>query len=377
MAKTLYDFCIERDEFELLVQWDKQKNGELTPRDVTKGSHKKIWWKCAFGHSWQAVVYTRTGQHSSCPYCTGRLLSPSARVLADECPELVKEWHPSKNADLTPYDVAPGSHQRVWWKCKMGHEWIAQVKSRTQGAKCPVCSNKKVQIGVNDLGTTYPEIAAQWHKTKNGTLTPRSVVFGNHRKVWWQCEKGHEWEATILSRTSNGNGCPICAGKVVIPGINDLASQKPHIAAQWHPSKNGVLTPQEVTPYSNRYVWWFCDKGHEYRTAIAHRTQAESDCPYCKNRKVLAGFNDLATLEPKIAAQWHEELNGTLTPQMVTAGSHKKVWWQCSEGHVWRAVIYSRTGGRKCGCPVCSGRVKESKQLRYADIMAERRCRSG
>ena len=372
MAKSLYDFCIEKDEFELLVQWDKQKNGELTPRDVSHGSHKKIWWKCAFGHSWQAVVYTRTGQHSGCPYCTGRMLPPSARVLADECPELTKEWHPTKNAGLTPYDVPPGTHQRVWWQCENGHEWLAQVNSRVRGSKCPVCSNKKVQIGVNDLGTTHPEIAAQWHPTKNGTLKPQSVVYGNHRKVWWRCEKGHEWEATILSRTTLGNGCPVCAGKVVIPGVNDLASQKPHVAAQWHPTKNGVLMPRDVTPYSNRYVWWVCEKGHEYRTVIAHRSQSESDCPYCKNRKVLAGFNDLATIEPKIAQQWHPELNEPLTPQMVTPGSAKKVWWQCAEGHIWRAVIYSRTGDKKCGCPVCSGKVKESKQIRYADIIAER-----
>ena len=87
---------------------------------------------------------------------------------------------------------------------------------------------------------------------------------------------------------------------------------------------------------------------------------------------MLAGFNDLATLEPKIAEQWHPEFNEPLTPQMVTPGSAKKVWWQCAEGHIWRAVIYSRTGGKKCGCPVCSGKVKESRQIRYADIMAER-----
>jgi hypothetical protein len=116
-----------------------------------------------------------------------------------------------------------------------------------------------------------------------------------------------------------------------------------------------------------------CDKGHEYYTVIAHRAQNASGCPYCSGRKVLAGFNDLATIKPKIAEQWHPELNGDLTPQMVTIGSHKKVWWQCADGHVWKAIIYSRTGARKSGCPVCSGKVTESKQIRYADIMAQRK----
>lgn len=373
MAKSLYDFCIEREEFDLLVQWDKQKNGTFTPKNIKKGSHRKVWWKCPLGHSWQAVVYTRTGQYSGCPFCAGKLLPPSGKNLADAYPELAKEWHPTKNVGLTPRGVAPGSHQRVWWQCEKGHEWIAQIKSRAQGARCPICSNKKVQAGINDLATTHPAIAAQWHETKNGALTPRTVVYGSSRKVWWQCEKGHEWQAPVVSRTSMGNGCPVCAGKVVLPGVNDLASQKPHIAFQWHPTKNGTLTPRDVTPYSNKYVWWLCEKGYEYRTAIAYRAQSETDCPYCKNRKVLPGFNDLETLEPKLAAQWHPELNQPLTPRMVTVGSSKKVWWQCADGHVWKAVIYSRTGDKKCGCPICSGRAKTA--LRYQETFPQKQGR--
>ena len=91
---------------------------------------------------------------------------------------------------------------------------------------------------------------------------------------------------------------------------------------------------------------------------IAHRAQSGSGCPYCTNRKVLAGFNDLAALEPAVAKEWHPTLNGALTPEMVTAGSHRKVWWQCALGHVWKAAIYPRTGKQRCGCPVCAGRTR-------------------
>ena len=129
--------------------------------------------------------------------------------------------------------------------------------------------------------------------------------------------------------------------------------------------------PNQVTPFSNRRAWWICEKGHEYNTVIAHRTQSSSGCPYCSNRKVLAGYNDLATIKPKIAEQWHPALNGELTPQTVTAGSRKKVWWQCSAGHIWRAVIYSRAGPQTCGCPVCAGKINESRQLRYEKILTE------
>ncbi len=144
-----------------------------------------------------------------------------------------------------------------------------------------------------------------------------------------------------------------------------MASAFPDIAAQWHPAKNGSLTPRCCAPASNRRVWWLCPLGHEYQAAVGARTVSGSDCPYCTGRKVLKGFNDLAAVEPKIAAQWHPTLNGALTPEAVTAGSARKVWWQCADGHVWKAVIYSRTGKEKCGCPVCAGRFNRARQLRY------------
>ena len=106
---------------------------------------------------------------------------------------------------------------------------------------------------------------------------------------------------------------------------------------------------------SSAMTWWRCDKGHSFTMRVAFRTTREQSCPYCARRKVLAGYNDLATVEPRIAAEWHPTLNGSLTPEMVTAGSRKKVWWECAYGHVWKAAIYSRAGKRKCGCPVCAG----------------------
>ena len=103
---------------------------------------------------------------------------------------------------------------------------------------------------------------------------------------------------------------------------------------------------------------------------IAQRVQRGSGCPYCTNRKVLPGFNDLATVQPLIARQWHPTLNGGLTPEMVTAGSNRKVWWQCPLGHTWKAVVYSRAGSQRCGCPICAGKGKQ-KNVRYEEILAE------
>ena len=98
--------------------------------------------------------------------------------------------------------------------------------------------------------------------------------------------------------------------------------------------------------------------GHEYPASVGSRNSMGSGCPYCTSRKVLRGFNDLATVEPKVAKEWAQDMNGLLTPSMVTTGSHKRVWWRCAEGHVWRAVIFTRARGKFVGCPVCSGRAK-------------------
>lgn len=121
-----------------------------------------------------------------------------------------------------------------------------------------------------------------------------------------------------------GPGCPVCAGAGDYPGENDMASLFPELAREWNPEKNGTLRPSQVTPASKRRVWWICPLGHTYAAAVGARTGQGSGCPYCAGKKVLAGFNDLATTQPCIAAQWHPTLNGALTPQMVTAGSHKR-----------------------------------------------------
>ena len=372
MRTTLYDYCVEHDRPELLREWDGAKNAPLSPRDITYGSKRSVWWICDKRHEWRAMVYTRAGAGSGCPYCAGKRAWAGTNDLASQRPDLAKQWHPVKNRPLTPADVPLGSHHKAWWRCEKGHEWQAEVKSRSMGGTdCPYCANRQIVPGENDLAATHPDLARQWHPTKNGTLTPRDVLAGTRRKVWWRCEKGHEWAAAVASRAVSGAGCPVCAGKTVIPGENDLAGLFPELACQWHPTRNGALSPESVTPYSNRRVWWRCPLGHEYQAGVGPRTVSGSGCPYCAGRKALAGFNDLSTLEPEVAAQWHPTLNGGLTPSMVTAGSHRKVWWTCPSGHVWKAAVYARAGPQKNGCPVCAGKARPDRMERYRLTLAD------
>ena len=365
MRKSLYDYCRETGETVLLDEWARDENG-FGPEEVSYGSKVKCWWRCAKGHLYQASVTSRTNEHTGCPYCCGRTPVPGENDLATLYPQLAAEWDAEKNGDLTPQDVLPGSHRYVWWTCPEGHSWRSAVKSRAAGAGCPVCAGRRLSPGENDLASSSPRLALEWDSEKNYPLTPHDVFPGSSRRVWWRCAHGHEWRARISSRTG-GAGCPYCAGKRVNAGENDLATANPRLAQEWDAEKNAPLTPQDVTPYSNRRVWWRCALGHEFQAVIAARNTSGSDCPYCTGRRVLPGFNDLASQQPRVAAQWAQDLNGSLTPEMVTTGSHKKVWWRCSEGHVWRAVIFTRARGNFCGCPVCAGRVKRrTKEFAYA-----------
>ena len=193
---------------------------------------------------------------------------------------LLREWDTARNAPLTPQAVTYGSHTPVWWRCENGHEWEAVVYTRTHGSGCPFCAGKKAQAGFNDLATQYPELARQWDYTKNIPVLPADVTTGSHRLVWWKCEKGHSWRASVRSRVS-GNGCPVCAGRQLLAGENDLATRFPELAQEWDRQKNGTLTPESAIPGSSRRVCWHCKAGHSLFSSISSRAYRNSWCPFC------------------------------------------------------------------------------------------------
>ena len=272
-------------------------------------------------------------------------------------PELAKDWNYEKNGNIRPEHFAMSSGKKAWWKCQKGHEWQARIADRNSGKGCPYCSGQKVLKGINDLQTINPHLAEEWNYEKNNGLTPEDVMSNSGEKVWWKCSQGHEWQATISSRNS-GNGCPYCSGRFAVKGKSDLQTINPHLAEEWNYVKNNGLTPADVTSNSHRKAWWKCSKGHEWQASIADRNQGRG-CPYCAGKKVLPGYNDLATTNPELALEWHPNRNEPLYPTMVTSGSHKKVWWKCNKGHEWQATIDKRNRGNRC--PVCAREKRKTK----------------
>lgn len=270
---------------ELAKEWHSTKNGKLTPFDVGEGSGKKVWWKCAEGddHQWLASLSKRSNGRG-CPVCVGQKVVYS-NSLANTHPDLLEEWHPTKNKSINPEEITAGSSKKsIWWICQKNeaHIWKAFPSERNRGRGCPYCTGRRVDV-TNNLAENYPDVAMEWHPTKNGDLLPSQVVSGSGKNVWWQCPVGedHEWKTTIDNRVRKGVGCPICSNYIIIES-NSLGTKNPELAKEWHPTKNGDLTPFQVGEGSEKKVWWKCPKGedHEWPATLTNRKKGKG-CPYC------------------------------------------------------------------------------------------------
>ncbi|TGN72318.1 hypothetical protein E5083_29950 [Streptomyces bauhiniae] len=484
---------------EVARQWHPSRNGDLTADSVAAGSSRKVWWLGPCGHEWQAVVHTRRNG-CGCPYCGNRKVG-YGNDLVTQFPEVARDWHPTRNTGLQPEQTAPKSNRKVWWLGLCGHEWQAVVANRTaRRSGCPYCANQKVGYG-NDLATRHPELAAQWHPTRNADLMPHQIPYGARINAWWRCASGHEWRAMVFKRSA-GSSCDRCkligvsevevrafaelrhvlgghvkplrrdarlpmprwqhlrvdmilgdvaveydgshwhkdkaardrdktdhlqrAGYKVIRvrehplaligpydtrapraarpfqvaaavlqkmidedflpaatardaaatyiaggrlvardeadravnalrvrehGSRSLAALFPQIAEQWHPHLNGELSPKQVTARSGKEVWWLCAAGHAWRARVDQRVGKGTGCGFCSGRYVT-GSTSLAALRPDLAAQWHPTLNGALLPEHVTPHTRRAVWWLCPMGHAAEDAVSNRTKGMVCEhCP--------------------------
>jgi hypothetical protein len=331
--------------------WHPEKNRGRTPDQFTQKSNLKVWWKCENGHEWYAAIISmRYNPH--CPYCHPGQGASHKYNLAIDNPELARQWHPDKNGPLLPSHFTPYSSKEVWWKCSKGHEWIAPIAVRQNRPNCPLCS-KRSDKNYN-LANVAPQVVPFWHPTKNGDLTPADCLPGSGKKVWWRCEKGHEWQRNINVMRINQD-CLVCR-KLHLEKTRNLQVQNPELAREWHPVKNGDLTPDKVSSHAPIKVWWLCPKGHEYRASVLNRNRADGKgrgCPYCAGRKDLSK-ESLAILRPDLAKEWHPEKNGDLTPANVSTVNARAVWWRCKNGHEWQATIKTRVRGKRGAlCPYC------------------------
>ncbi|MBE5969708.1 MAG: hypothetical protein E7242_05690 [Lachnospiraceae bacterium] len=333
--------------------WDVESNNGITADMVNATSNRVYWWKCEFGHSYKASPSNRLGTGDGCPYCSGKRVLKGFNDLNFKRQDLAKKWDYVMNNPLKPTEVTVGSQKRVWWKCDKGHSFKSIVSTQVNHPiQCPICSNRQVLKGFNDLETTDAWLVREWNYSRNKDKTPDKFCRTNSCKVWWICEEGHEWPATINSR-AKGAKCPYCTGRIPIPGKTDLATIRPELLKEWNYDKNKDISPKEFKEFSNKTVWWKCSKcNSEWQALISSRTNG-TGCPFCANQKFKTGVNDLKTLYPDLAKEWNYQKNAK-KPEEVIAGGNKKYWWICKKEHEWFATVNSRISGRSC--PYCSNK---------------------
>lgn len=363
---SLYDYCMLNPEKSFLLnEWDTASNTirGITPYNVTPGSKTEVSWKCPkCGESYTTCLYNRTSKKpTGCPYCC----VPPKKILVGKTdlratnPELIPEWDDTLN-NIKMTEITRGSETQVYWICFNGHpSYLMSPCARTGKDKsgCPVCANKKVLAGYNDLESQFPEISREFDREKN-SKSPQEYLKFSGLPVYWKCPKcDYSYKMEIIRRTKNGQGCPCCSHQKLVSGKNDFATEYPEVMLSWDREKNRGIDPSKIFVSSlKQEVFWTCEHGHSYKCTIKQRITKNTPCTVCNGSEVRRGINDFPTTDPEIFEEWDWTRN-TVNPYEITRKYNEKVYWVCKFGHQYSSVLYSRTVG-KCGCEQC---LKERK----------------
>lgn len=411
---------------ELMEKYDYEKNKDIELNSLTARASRKIWWKCNnCGESWFATVASQNDKiKHGCPYCAGTLVVKGKTDLLSKYPEIVKTWWDYEKNLVKPDEITSKSNMKVWWKCKEGHSWKATVANKVGGTGCPRCNLENVNsfceqavffyvkkafpdavngdrhigmeldIFIPSLKTAIEYDGEAWHESarkididvrKNDLChnsgvnlirirEPRLKPVDNCIVFVRKDSTSNESLDDVIRETLNYLGKnsievntqkdmpEILAQYASKKNLNSLANVCPEIAAEWHPTKNGALTPDKVNKASRYKVWWLGKCGHEWQMVVSSRTIKPEirngkkirphGCPYCSGKKILVGFNDMKSRYPEIAAEWHPVKNGELKPEDIAPGSHGKVWWLGKCGHEWEDTPNHRCQSKR-GCPLC------------------------
>lgn len=264
-------------------------------------------------------------------------------------PKLSSEWHPTRNRELSPSAIRKSSGQKIWWRCDQGHEWQAAISKRSLGfAKCVSCLSTS-RVGLFDA---YPSLRVEFDSEENGE-PPAHLSPASHLKFWWVCRLGHKYLAVTSSRAL-GTSCPYCSNQKVLSGFNDMATTHPELAKYLDIEKSGV-DPSQIFAGTGKELWWTCNLGHSSSTSGDKKKKNPSSCPYCSNKSVLSGFNDMATTHPYLAHEFDSDKNKPLTPADVVAGTQKRLWWLCPKGHSYEVDGMHRVT-QQTNCPYCASK---------------------
>ncbi len=358
---------------ELMKEWDWEKNKDLDPNKLTVGSNKKVWWKCKkYGHNWSSKIANRTFLKRGCPVCANQIIIKGKNDLATTHPQLAKEWHPTKNLPLTPYNVPYGTRKKVWWICPKGHEYQASILHRAHGTNCPICNNGRQtsfaeQAVLYYVKQIYPDAINRYKDIfTNGMeldiYIPSIQTAIEYDGVFYH--KQHKLKREMLKyEICKKNDIKLIRIKEANihknPELKETADFVYHI-----PGLGDTKEALDRAIFTLLYS--LIPKPYYNLDKLSNSTNYISNNPYKLNidinterdkykiRDYMTDLkkNSLADLRPDLVKEWHPTKNGHFTPNMVSLGSDRKAWWLCKIcGNEWETSVSHRVAGT--GCPKC------------------------
>ena len=396
---------------QLASEWS-DKN-DCSPSDFLPHSHRKVFWKCAAGHTDYLATIKSRSYGQGCPIC--------ARESQTSFPEqavffFIKKVFPDaenryKYEDKIEIDIyIPSTKTGIEYNGYYAHKnrkeqdmrkratlemkgvklyVIQEYRSKDERGRADfyisanydfdelgnlidgvlnILGANKIHVNVsehaieireqylsirkqNSIATKMPFLLEEWDYSRNGNINPDFVSIGSHQKYYWKCKKCGKSYCSVVKSRAQGTGCPYCSGKTLARGTNDLEIRYPAIALSWDYEKNGI-SPSDVYGGGQTKYFWKCEKGHSYLCSISNRIKGRG-CPYCAGKKVLLGYNDFLTVRPQDVLDWDYSLNDCLPSEVHYNSQSKIIHWVCHKcGYKWQSTISA-----KCQCKNCKDKI--------------------
>ena len=334
-------------------EWHPTKNGSSRPEEFASRSGKKVWWLCPKDHDYDAIIINRTSKKpTGCPHCSNQSSSPELRILSEFrfIFNDVKTRHKIEGVEIDVY--VPKFNLAIEYDGFHFHQGKEQkdLKKNKSLQKRNIevfrvrCS-PLTKITENDLIVENDDLS----KSDLNRVFKKIYSFAdsdNKEKINEYFDSDHFLNENLFREYLSYLPSPLPE--------NSLTTKFPNLVNEWDYEKNHPLIPDQFSIGSHNKVWWKCPMGHSYDSVINKRTRKDkpTGCPFCSGNKVSEN-NNLLSLFPKIASEWHPSKNGDSRPEEFAGKSNKKVWWLCPKGHHYDSLIYNRTSKKPTGCPQC------------------------
>lgn len=344
-VNDLYTYC-KKNGLEYLID---EYDSNVDIHSISYGTHRKIQWKCEYGHKWMAAPSVRIIKGTGCPYCKGSQTSRAERTICN--------WLKENNINIIEREKIQGEEFDIHI---VDYNILIEINSDAThiSEKQREKDARKHKIA-ESFGYKFIVIMQSCYSTFNEDLYYDILFkYNSVRDIDNLIEKLKIKLNTLgVDIDSNvSNKAKALANKNSVPYERSIAGVYNGIEKIW--GSSNIVTPDRLYASTRQYIYLTCWKcKQEYRLrgdAIKQSWNKETKgCPYCYGKRVLKGYNDLLSQEPEISLDW-SSLN-EIGPDEVVVHSNKIVYWDCHIcGNKWRASVASRTGSNRTGCPSCN-----------------------